>query len=110
MAVTLGPVGVLREPLANVPGIERAMIYGSWAARYHGQTPPGARGHRRPRRWLTKKAWDAASSSLKKALTSRPIVDLAMTMPEPGRWPQGEDARSILDTMGKLLSRVGPFR
>src|SRR5689334_8048397 len=34
LAVTFGPVGVLRSALAGVPGIEVAVIYGSWAARY----------------------------------------------------------------------------
>ncbi len=34
MAVTFGPVPVLREVLAPVEGIREAHIYGSWAARY----------------------------------------------------------------------------
>lgn len=37
MAVTFGPAGVLRDALAGLDGIERAFIYGSWAARYHQQ-------------------------------------------------------------------------
>lgn len=40
LALTFGPVGVLREALADVGGIEQAWIYGSWADRYAGN--PGA--------------------------------------------------------------------
>lgn len=35
MAVTYGPVPVLSELLAPIAGIDEALIYGSWAARYH---------------------------------------------------------------------------
>lgn len=35
MAVTYGPVPVLTDLLALIEGIEKAFIYGSWAARYH---------------------------------------------------------------------------
>ncbi len=35
LAVTFGPRAVLRDLLIDVDGIERAFIYGSWAARYH---------------------------------------------------------------------------
>lgn len=34
---TLGPAVVIGEALAGVAGIERAAIFGSWAARYHGR-------------------------------------------------------------------------
>lgn len=34
---TLGPPAVLARGLADVPGIEVAAIFGSWAARYHGE-------------------------------------------------------------------------
>ena len=37
LAVTYGPVAVLGEVLASVPGIDEAYVYGSWAARYRGQ-------------------------------------------------------------------------
>jgi DNA-binding transcriptional ArsR family regulator len=36
LAVTFGPVPILRETLSAVPGIEEAYIYGSWAQRYLG--------------------------------------------------------------------------
>jgi len=102
MAVTFGPVGVLRESLAEVPGIDRAFIYGSWAARYQGQ--PGsvpvdidvlvigspdrsaldeavARAEKRLRRevnlrHLTAQAWNTEDSSFKKTVSGRPVVDL----------------------------------
>lgn len=40
LAVTFGPVGILREALGRVDGIESAFIHGSWAARYAQQ--PGS--------------------------------------------------------------------
>jgi hypothetical protein len=40
LAVTYGPLPVLSDNLANVPEIEEAYIYGSWAARYHGEPGP----------------------------------------------------------------------
>jgi DNA-binding transcriptional ArsR family regulator len=35
LAVTFGPLAVLRGLLADVDGVAHAFIYGSWAARYH---------------------------------------------------------------------------
>lgn len=43
LLLTFGPEHVLRKLLSTVPGIEEAHLFGSWAARYHGE--PG----RRPR-------------------------------------------------------------
>lgn len=40
LAVTFGPAAVLRTALAEVSGIERAFIYGSWAARYAERSGP----------------------------------------------------------------------
>lgn len=40
LAVTYGPRPVLTHMLARVPGVERAFIYGSWAARYQGEPGP----------------------------------------------------------------------
>lgn len=37
MLLTYGPVPVLEDELRDVVGIERAFIYGSWAARHEGQ-------------------------------------------------------------------------
>jgi len=40
LAVTYGPLPVLTDALAAVSGVERALIYGSWAARYQGEPGP----------------------------------------------------------------------
>ncbi len=37
VVLTYGPVAVLGELLASVPGVAEAYVYGSWAARYRGQ-------------------------------------------------------------------------
>jgi predicted nucleotidyltransferase len=37
VTIVLGPAAVLAEALANVGGITSAEIFGSWAARYHGE-------------------------------------------------------------------------
>jgi DNA-binding transcriptional ArsR family regulator len=40
LAVTFGPLPVLSELVAAVPGVDEAHIYGSWAARYAGDPGP----------------------------------------------------------------------
>lgn len=40
LAVTYGPLPVLSDLLSEVAGVERAYIYGSWAARYLGEPGP----------------------------------------------------------------------
>jgi DNA-binding transcriptional ArsR family regulator len=35
-----GPVRILEDALTPLPGIERAYVHGSWAARYHGEPGP----------------------------------------------------------------------
>lgn len=37
---TAGPASVLAQELQSVDGIEQALIFGSWAARYHGELGP----------------------------------------------------------------------
>jgi DNA-binding transcriptional ArsR family regulator len=37
LAVTYGPLPVLTDLIAGVEGVAEAYIYGSWAARYHGE-------------------------------------------------------------------------
>jgi len=37
---TIGPKAVIEDHLAGIPGIGRAVIYGSWAARFHGEPGP----------------------------------------------------------------------
>lgn len=34
---TIGPKAVLEAQLRGLPGVDRALIYGSWARRYHGE-------------------------------------------------------------------------
>ncbi len=40
LAVTYGPLPVLTDLLAEVPGVRAAFIYGSWTARYMGEPGP----------------------------------------------------------------------
>lgn len=40
LAVTYGPSVVLDRVLSTVPGVAEAYLYGSWAARYHGEPGP----------------------------------------------------------------------
>ncbi|SEN54837.1 ArsR family transcriptional regulator [Actinacidiphila rubida] len=40
MSVSFGPVPVLTEALSGLAGVREAYIYGSWAARYHGEAGP----------------------------------------------------------------------
>jgi predicted nucleotidyltransferase len=37
---TIGPAAVIAHELSGVAGIEKAFIFGSWAARYHGERGP----------------------------------------------------------------------
>lgn len=37
---TIGPKAVLQEQLRGLSGVDRAVIYGSWARRYHGEPGP----------------------------------------------------------------------
>lgn len=37
LIVTFGPSHLLGRALAGIPGIDEAYVYGSWAARYHGE-------------------------------------------------------------------------
>ena len=37
---TIGPKAVIEKQLLGLAGIERAVIYGSWAQRYHGEAGP----------------------------------------------------------------------
>jgi len=40
LTVTFGPYAVLADEFADIPGVERVVLYGSWAARYHGDPGP----------------------------------------------------------------------
>ena len=101
MAVTFGPIPVLRELLSPVEGIREAAIYGSWAARHAEQPGPvpgdidvlvignadldelddvatraSSRLHREVNiRRVRPRSWDGATEDpFKKTVTSRPMV------------------------------------
>lgn len=102
LALTFGPIAILRQALAQVPGIEEAFIHGSWAARYAEQ--PGHVPHdldllvigEADRRVLddalhtaektlrreinvrrtTRAAWDADDGAFKRTVLSRPRIHL----------------------------------
>ena len=102
LALTFGPVAILRTALSDVPGIEEAFIYGSWAARYAEQ--PGHVPHdldllvigQVDRRQLddalhtaektlrreinarrtTRAAWGADDGPFKRTINSRPRIPL----------------------------------
>lgn len=102
LMVTFGPIGVLRDAVADVPRIDTALIYGSWAARYRQQpgnvpndvdvliigTPDrgvlddametAERTLRREvnYRLITPDEWIADAGSFKTTLLSRPVVYL----------------------------------
>ncbi len=102
LAVTFGPVPILRAALEEVPGIERVFIYGSWAARYAQRGGPvpndidllviGKPDRRRLAdavdavegvlrrevnvRRVTPDAWDRDEGSFKQTVLSRPVVDV----------------------------------
>ncbi len=103
MAVTFGPLPVLRALLEDVAGIRDAYVYGSWAARYDQQAGPvpgdidvlvigttdlddlddvaAAAGERLGRevniRRVRPDAWDEAHDDpFKATVTSRPMITL----------------------------------
>ncbi|MEO8095477.1 MAG: ArsR family transcriptional regulator [Pseudolysinimonas sp.] len=102
LAVTFGPGAVLRRTLAELGGIERAFIYGSWAARYAQQSGPVpddidllvigdpdrhalsdavAEAEKALRREVNVRrvsatAWANDNSSFKRTVLSRPLVDV----------------------------------
>jgi DNA-binding transcriptional ArsR family regulator len=40
LAVTYGPLAIVGELLSRIPGVDEAHLYGSWAARHHGEPGP----------------------------------------------------------------------
>jgi hypothetical protein len=40
LALIHGPTALLGHLLADLPGVEQASVYGSWAARYLGEAGP----------------------------------------------------------------------
>lgn len=43
LAMAYGPPAVLADELADIPGVNQAYVYGSWAARYSGEPGPTPR-------------------------------------------------------------------
>lgn len=108
VTITLGPAQVLAAELAGLPGIERAEIFGSWAARMRGEPGPapvdidllvigrpdrddlheiaGRAGARlgRPVNTvvLSPKQWDTSSEGFVAELRSRPRVPV-LSPPDP---------------------------
>lgn len=88
LAVTFGPLPVLSELLATVPGIDAAYIYGSWAARYDGEAGPLPRdvdllvvGEADP-----DDVYDAA-----RAAETRLAREVNITFVSPERWAAEDD-------------------
>lgn len=105
LLVAYGPKSVLEEAFVGVPGVDRALIVGSWAARYQGE--PGLLPHDidvvvigEPNRddvtdkaaeaarilgrdvqvvFRTPRAWQDASDGFTKSAQERPTVELDLT-------------------------------
>jgi predicted nucleotidyltransferase len=101
---TIGPKAVLEERFRDVRGVDRALIYGSWARRYHGVPGPLRQdvdlmvvgtgdvaeiraevdiASRRLGRdvdvsVLTPEEWDASESGFVTQLKSEPSVELSL--------------------------------
>jgi DNA-binding transcriptional ArsR family regulator len=107
LAVTYGPMAIMSETLAPVGGVERAYIYGSWAARYRGEAGPvpgdldvlvigtadhddvfeaaGAAERRLGRevnvRTVTPSVWNGvADDPFLRSVRTRPLVELDLTL------------------------------
>src|SRR5665647_1223450 len=89
IAGTYGPVPVVTDALRGMPGIEVAYIYGSWAARYDGETgaqprdlnEAAAAAEERLRMpvnitKVSREAWDSSDDAFLRTVRSRPLVRL----------------------------------
>jgi len=102
IAGTYGPVPVVTDALRGMPGIEAAYIYGSWAARYDGETgaqprdldvlvigtaaradlnEAAAAAEERLRMpvnitKVSREAWDSSDDAFLRTVRSRPLVRL----------------------------------
>lgn len=101
---TIGPKAVLEQRFTGLPGVDRAIIYGSWARRYRGEAGPlpqdvdllviGSGGVREMRAEadtatrrlgrdvnvtvLTPAEWDAAESGFIEHVKNGPLVELEL--------------------------------
>lgn len=89
LVVTYGPVAFLERALAGVDGITEAYVYGSWAARWHGEVGP-APGDidvlivGTPDREAVYDALEGIDSTLGR--------EVNVTFASPERWASGEEA------------------
>jgi len=102
---TYGPVPVLRTVLVAVPGIRRAYIYGSWAARRAGQPGPPPRdidvlvvGH--PSRTALLDAADAAQQRLH--------TEVNINATTPDAWAAKDDPFLVTVASRPLVDLAGP--
>ncbi|WP_344098645.1 winged helix-turn-helix domain-containing protein [Myceligenerans crystallogenes] len=105
VAETYGPVPVLRDLLREIPGVDQAFIYGSWAVRRSGTAGPPPRDVDvlvvgQPSRGdvldvaevagqrlrtevnihlVSREAWDARSDPFLKTVADRPLIALTST-------------------------------
>lgn len=88
LVVTYGPVSFLERALSGVDGIVEAYVYGSWAARWHGEVGP-APGDvdvlivGTPDREAVYDALDGVDSALGR--------EVNVTFVSPERWASGEE-------------------
>ena len=108
MLLAYGPRTLLEEALRGIPGISAAYLYGSWAARYHGEAGPipndidllvigdpdrddvhdaAAEVASRLRKdvqvvFRTDAAWAESDDGFAQTVKSRPIVELNLTSVE----------------------------
>lgn len=102
ITATYGPVPVLTRVLADIPGIEAAYIYGSWAARHDGDAGP------QPRDIDVLVVGTVARAELNEAAAEaeeRLRMPVSITKVSPEAWTSSED--SFLTTVrSRPLARL----
>ncbi len=137
VALTYGPKPVLERALGGAVGVDRAFIYGSWAARYHGEVGDApkdvdvlvvgkpdpdelfsvaevaCRSLRREVniRSVRSAAWDAPAEAdaFLAHIRSRPLVELTVEGAHPMTWQKGRDTVLALVDHGEPES-ITPSR
>lgn len=100
LTLTYGPVAVLPELLRGLPGLERAFLYGSWAARRLGEAGPppqdidvllvGPVARR-----AAAKAQGAATAALRR--------EVNLTILDPGEWARPSSGFAATVKAGPLV-------
>ncbi len=134
---TIGPKAVLETQLRGLPGVNRALIYGSWARRYEGEPGPlpqdvdlmvigtadvaeiRAEADSASRKLgrdvnvttLTKKEWDRSRTGFIAQIKSAPLVELNLAGGgiTPARRPK-ESAGRRVTAAGTVSDLVGERR